>query len=81
MIMKRPRQLGERITVSTAGTLTRRMRGNKPSVFNVVRIEQDAVTVTALAVAGQRASLLRPLRLRAHCPWCCPAAGSDRAVA
>jgi len=38
-------QLGDRIVVSTAGTLTHRMRGNKPSVFNVVRIEPGTVTV------------------------------------
>jgi predicted phosphodiesterase len=38
-------QLGDRIVVSTAGTLTHRMRGNKPSVFNVVRIEPGTVTI------------------------------------
>ena len=38
-------QLGERIVVSTAGTLTHRMRGGKPSVFNVVRIEAGTVTI------------------------------------
>ena len=31
--------------VSTAGTLTDRSRGQRPSVFNVVRIDQDAVHV------------------------------------
>ena len=38
-------QLGDRIAVSTAGTLTHRMRGGKPSVFNVVRIEAGTVTI------------------------------------
>lgn len=38
-------QLGDRIVVSTAGTLTHRMRGGKASVFNVVRIEAGTVTV------------------------------------
>lgn len=38
-------QLGDQIVVSTAGTLTHRMRGKKPSVFNVVRIEAGSVTV------------------------------------
>lgn len=38
-------QLGDRIAVSTAGTLTNRMRGGKPSVFNVVRIDAGTVTI------------------------------------
>ena len=38
-------QLGHRVAVSTAGTLTHRMRGGKPSVFNVVRIEPLTVTI------------------------------------
>ncbi len=38
-------QLGDRIAVSTAGTLTHRMRGGKPSVFNVVRIDPGTVTI------------------------------------
>ena len=38
-------QLGDRIVVSTAGTLTHRMRGGKPSVFNVVRIDAGTVTI------------------------------------
>ncbi len=38
-------QLGDRIAVSTAGTLTHRMRGGKPSVFNVVRIDTGTVTI------------------------------------
>lgn len=37
-------QLG-RIVVSTAGTLTHRMRGKRPSVFNVVTIEAGIITV------------------------------------
>lgn len=38
-------QLGDRIAVSTAGTLTHRMRGGKPAVFNVVRIDTGTVTI------------------------------------
>ncbi len=38
-------QLGDRIAVSTSGTLTHRMRGGKPSVFNVVRIDAGTVTI------------------------------------
>ena len=38
-------QLGDRIVVSTAGTLTHRMRGGKPPVFNVVRIDAGTVTI------------------------------------
>ena len=37
-------QLG-RIVVSTAGTLTHRMRGKRPSVFNLVTIEEGVITV------------------------------------
>jgi hypothetical protein len=33
------------VVVSTASTLTRRTRGHRPQVFNVVRIEQAAITV------------------------------------
>jgi len=38
-------QLEGRVAVSGAGTLTHRMRGGKPSVFNVVRIEAGTVTI------------------------------------
>lgn len=38
-------QLASGTVVSTAGTLTDRSRGKRPSVFNVVRIDQDAVHV------------------------------------
>ena len=38
-------QLGDRVAVSAAGTLTHRMRGGKPSVFNVVRIDDRTVTI------------------------------------
>jgi 3',5'-cyclic AMP phosphodiesterase CpdA len=38
-------QLPNGTVVSTAGTLTDRTRGQRPSVFNVVRIDEDAVHV------------------------------------
>lgn len=38
--------LGDRVVVSTASTLTRRTRGHRPQVFNVVRVEPDAIAVT-----------------------------------
>ena len=38
-------QLASGTVISTAGTLTDRTRGGRPSVFNVVRIDQDAVHV------------------------------------
>jgi predicted phosphodiesterase len=38
--------LGGRVVVSTASTLTRRTRGHRPQVFNVVRIAPDSVAVT-----------------------------------
>ena len=39
-------QLEGGTVISTASTLTDRTRGHRPSVFNVVRIDQDAVQVT-----------------------------------
>ncbi len=38
-------QLGGRVAVSTAGTPSRRTRGNRPSVFNLVRIEPAVVHI------------------------------------
>lgn len=38
-------QLGGRVAVSTSGTPSRRTRGNRPSVFNLVRIEPAAVHI------------------------------------
>jgi len=37
--------LGQDVVVSTASTLTRRTRGHRTQVFNVVRVEQDAIDV------------------------------------
>lgn len=38
--------LGERLVVSTAGTLSQRLRGGRPASFNVVAVDPDAVVVT-----------------------------------
>lgn len=46
--------LGERVVVSTAGTLCTRARGGRPSSFNVVTIEASAVQVTFFRWDGQR---------------------------
>ena len=72
-------QLGDRIAVSTAGTLTHRMRGGKPSVFNVVRIEPGTVTIQHWR--WQDGDAFAPsdrFVVRAHEPRGRPAAGSDR---
>jgi 3',5'-cyclic AMP phosphodiesterase CpdA len=46
--------LGERVVVSTAGTLCTRARGGRPSSFNFVTIEPTAVQVTFFRWDGQR---------------------------
>jgi 3',5'-cyclic AMP phosphodiesterase CpdA len=38
-------QLGERLTISTAGTLSTRMRGGRPPVFNLIKVDHQAVHV------------------------------------
>jgi hypothetical protein len=38
-------QVADRLAISTAGTLTDRTRGQRPAVFNVVRIDARAVRV------------------------------------
>jgi 3',5'-cyclic AMP phosphodiesterase CpdA len=46
--------LGERVVVSTAGTLCTRARGGRPSSFNVVTIEPSAVQVAFFRWDGHR---------------------------
>jgi len=46
--------LGDRIVVSTAGTLSTQARGGRPSSFNFVTIEPTAVQVTFFRWEGQR---------------------------
>ncbi len=38
-------QLGGSLTISTAGTLSTRMRGGRPSVWNLIRVDHQAVHV------------------------------------
>jgi 3',5'-cyclic AMP phosphodiesterase CpdA len=38
-------QLGDRLTISTAGTLSTRMRGGRPPVFNLIKVDHQAVHV------------------------------------
>jgi hypothetical protein len=47
--------LGGRVVVSTAGTLSKRTRGGRPSSFNMVTIEPAAVQVTFFRWEGERA--------------------------
>ncbi len=46
--------LGDRVVVSTAGTLCTPARGGRPSSFNFVTIESTAVHVTFFRWDGQR---------------------------
>ena len=46
--------LGGKVVVSTAGTLSTRPRGGRPSSFNFITIEQTAVQVTVFRWEGQR---------------------------
>ena len=41
-------QIDGTVVVSTTGTLTSRTRGKRPSAFNVVRVDDDAITVQHL---------------------------------
>ena len=47
--------LGGRVVVSTAGTLSKRSRGGRPSSFNMVTIEPAAVQVTFFRWEAERA--------------------------
>lgn len=38
-------QLGDRLTISTTGTLSTRMRGGRPPVFNLIKVDHQAVHV------------------------------------
>ncbi|NNG14880.1 MAG: metallophosphoesterase [Gemmatimonadales bacterium] len=38
-------QLSDRLTISTAGTLSARMRGGRPPVFNLIKVDHQAVHV------------------------------------
>jgi 3',5'-cyclic AMP phosphodiesterase CpdA len=46
--------LHDRVVVSTTGTLTTRSRGGRPSCFNMVSIEPQAVQVTFFRWEGER---------------------------
>lgn len=46
--------LGDRVVVSTAGTLSTRSRGGRPSSFNLVTIEPSAVQVTFFRWEAER---------------------------
>ncbi|MBI1808522.1 MAG: metallophosphoesterase [Gemmatimonadetes bacterium] len=45
---------GRRFVVSTASTLTTRVRGHRPASFNVIEVEADAVRMTVMAWSGAR---------------------------
>lgn len=46
--------LGDRVVISTTGTLSTRMRGGRPSCFNFVTIEPAAVSVTFFRWEAER---------------------------
>ncbi|MEO8636624.1 MAG: metallophosphoesterase [Gemmatimonadales bacterium] len=52
-------QLGSGVVISTAGTLSRRTRGGRPSAFNLITIETGFITVTHYSYARDAATYRR----------------------